>query len=165
MQKTTYYTLAICALLFASSCGNSNSAAKQETTTPAPVQEIKPMAEEQFKGDYCFLKAENKDTTTVRVRFLSNDDIRGEMIWQPWQKDGAVGSLTGKLNANREMELKYSYTIEGSRQTETKIMKIEGDKLSIKQGELIDPKNNGNLVFKDVSKAVYKTVLTKVSCK
>ena len=170
MQKTTYYTLAICALLFASSCGNSNnsSTAKQETTpapTPAPAQETKPMAEEQFKGDYCFLKAENKDTTTVRVRFLSNDDIRGEMIWQPWQKDGAVGSLTGKLNANREMELKYSYTIEGSRQTETKIMKIEGDKLSIKQGELIDPKNNGNLIFKDASKAVYKTVLTKVSCK
>ena len=169
MQKTTYYTLTICALLFASSCGNSsnNTAAKQETTTvttPVPTQEVKPMAEEQFKGDYCFLKAENKDTTTVRVRFLSNDDIRGEMIWQPWQKDGAVGSLTGKLNANREMELKYSYTIEGSRQTETKIMKIEGDKLSIKQGELIDPKNNGNLVFKDAAKAVYKTVLTKVNC-
>ena len=168
MQKATYYTLAIFVILFTLSCGNSsnnNSAAKQETTTPAPVQEPKPMAEEQFKGDYCFLKAENKDTTTVSVRFLSNDDIRGEMIWQPWQKDGAVGSLTGKLNANREMELIYSYTIEGSRQSETKIMKIEGDKLSIKQGELIDPKKNGNLVFKDASKAVYKTVLTKISCK
>ena len=62
------------------------------------------------------------------------------------------------------MELVYDYTIEGSRQTETKIMKIEGDKLLIKQGELIDPKNDGHLVFKDVSKAVYKTVLTKTKC-
>ena len=55
--------------------------------------------------------------------------------------------------------------IEGSRQSETKIMKIEGGKLSIKQGELINPKNNGNTVFKDASKAVYKTVLMKTNCK
>ena len=162
MQKLTYYTLAICALFFALSCGNNNTP-KQETT--ATTQETTPKVTEQFMGVYCFFKAENRDTTIVSVNFLSDDDIRGEMIWKPWQKDGAVGSLTGKLNANREMELKYSYTIEGSRQTETKIMKIEGDKLSIKQGELIDPKNNGNLIFKDASKAVYKTVLTKVSCK
>ena len=110
------------------------------------------------------MKAENKDSTTVRVRFLSNDDIRGEMIWSPWQKDGAVGTLTGKLNANNEMELLYNYTIEGSRQSETKVMKIEGDKLLIKQGELIDPKFDGNMIFKDVSKATYKTVLSKINC-
>ena len=176
MKKTTYFSLTICAMLFAVSCNKNSdkSAEKQEVATTAPdtsiaedtrvTEETKPAIDEKFKGDYCFLKAENKDTMTVRVRFLSDDDIRGEMIWQPWQKDGAVGSLTGKLNANREMELKYDYTIEGNRQSETKIMKIEGDKLLVKQGELIDPKNNGNMVFKDASKATYKTVLAKVNC-
>ena len=162
MQKATYYTLAMCAIFFALSCSNNN-ATKQETTNA--TQETMPKAEDKFMGVYCFLKAENRDTTIVRVNFLSDDDIRGEMIWQPWQKDGATGDLKGRLNANKEMELVYNYTIEGSQQSETKIMKIEGDKLSIKQGELIDPKKNGNLVFKDASKAVYKTVLTKISCK
>ena len=86
------------------------------------------------------------------------------MIWQPWQKDGAKGLLKGKLNKNNELELIYDYTIEGSQQTETKIMKIEGDKLFIKQGELIDPKNDGHLIFKDATKAEYKTILTKTKC-
>ena len=164
MQKSIYYSILICAALLAFSCNNNSdkSAQKQQTTTEA--QETKPVVEAEFIGVYCFLKAENKDTTIVRVNFLADHDIRGEMIWRPWQKDGATGFLKGRLNANKEMELVYDYTIEGSRQTETKIMKIEGNKLSIKQGELIDPKNDGNLVFKDVSKAVYKTVLAKINC-
>ena len=162
MQKVIYYSITICAVFIASSCNNAGNNTKQAPATA--VQETKAKVEEPFIGVYCFLKAENKDSTIVRVNFLSDTDIRGEMIWNPWQKDGATGLLKGKLNANKEMELVYDYTIEGSRQTETKIMKIEGDKLLIKQGELIDPKNNGNLVFKDVSKAVYKTVLTKTTC-
>ena len=61
---------------------------------------------------------------------------RGEMSWQPWQKDGAVGNLTGKMNSRHEMELLYDYTIEGQRQTETKVMKIEKGKLFKKRGVL-----------------------------
>ena len=161
MQKLVYYSAAISSMLLATSCSNNKTTTeKQETTTL--LQEAK--AEEQFIGVYCFLKAENRDTTIVRLNFLADNDIRGEMIWQPWQKDGATGYLKGSLNANREMELKYDYTIEGNRQTETKIMKIEGDKLQIKQGELIDPKSDGNLVFKDASKAIYKETLTKSKC-
>lgn len=39
-----------------------------------------------LEGDYCFLKVESKDSTIVKLRILSDDDIRGEMIWLPWQK-------------------------------------------------------------------------------
>lgn len=161
MKILTKIILASFLVLIASSCKkNEDKKIEKEVV----VKTIKPNSPESFKGDYCFLKAENKDTTKVSVRFLSNDDIRGEMIWKPWQKDGAVGTLTGKLNANNEMELVYNYMIEGNRQTETKIMKIEGNKLLIKQGELVDPKNNGNLIFKDVSKATFKTILDKIDC-
>ena len=162
MKKLNNLFLAIILCAITNSC-NKKSDYKTEATAK-PVEKKQEVPAPIFKGDYCFLKAENKDSTTVRVRFLSNDDIRGEMIWSPWQKDGAVGTLTGKLNANNEMELLYNYTIEGNRQSETKVMKIDGDKLLIKQGELIDPKFDGNLVFKDVSKATYKTVLSKVNC-
>lgn len=53
------------------------------------------------EGDYCFKKVENKDVTDIKFRVLSDDDIRGEMIWQPYEKDGAVGTLTGKLSTLR----------------------------------------------------------------
>ena len=119
---------------------------------------------EPLSGDYCFLKVENKDSTIVKLRVLSEDDIRGEMVWHPWEKDGAVGSLTGKMNDKGEMELLYDYMIEGMRQTETKIMKIENGKLMIKIGELKDPKNNGQLTYKDAGKAKYIETLNPVNC-
>ena len=86
------------------------------------------------------------------------------MAWQPYQKDGAVGTLTGAKNANGEFELLYDYMIEGSKQTETKVMKIENGQLLIKTGELEDPKNDGNLRYKDVSKATYTETLPTVAC-
>ncbi len=162
MKQLIYSSITICALFLAFSCSNNSSNTKQESTTA--TQDVKPKVDEPFMGVYCFLKAENRDTTIVRVNFLSDTDVRGEMIWNPYQKDGATGFLKGKLNANKELEMVYDYTIEGNRQTEAKIMKIEGDKLLIKQGEMLDPKNDGNLVFKDASKAEYKTVLMKTKC-
>lgn len=116
------------------------------------------------EGDYCFLKVDDKDSTIVKLRILSADDIRGEMVWQPWQKEGAVGILTGKMNSNHEMELLYDYTIEGNRQTETKIMKIENGILMIKVGELTDPRNDGNLYYKDILKAEFKEILNPTKC-
>ena len=164
MTKLIYALTTVCALLFTTAC--SNKSAKEKSTEETKQAEVAKQAiSEKFMGVYCFARAENKDSTFVSINFLSDDDVRGEMIWQPWQKDGARGFLKGKLNAANEMELVYDYMIEGNRQTETKIMKIEGDNLSIKVGELMDPKNDGNLVFKDASKATYKTVLTKATCK
>ncbi len=163
MQKSIFTIAAICFTLFILSCNNENSGNTAKTET-AQTTETKPVTEAPLNGDYCFINAENKDTTTVRIRILSDDDIRGEMIRNPWQKDRAVGTLTGKLISKNEMDLKYEYMIEGNNQTETMLMKIDGDKLHIKRGELIDPKNDGNLVFKDASKAEYKDVLNKTSC-
>ena len=173
MKKEFLKIGTICLALIVFSCkkeAEAPAAAATTETEAAPVTEVAGSAstdmagEKLAKGDYCFLKAENKDTTSVRFRVLSEDDIRGEMIWSPWQKDGAVGKLTGKLNAENELELVYDYTIEGSRQTETKIMKVAKDKLYIKRGELVDPKNDGNMVFKDAKTATYKDILDKTSC-
>jgi hypothetical protein len=72
--------------------------------------------------------------------------------------------LQGFKNAAGELDLIYDYMIEGSQQTETKIMKIEDGKLLIKIGELLDPKYDGNLVYKDVSQATFSEVLEATSC-
>lgn len=134
---------------------------------PAVATENRPpekLSMQRLEGEYCFLKAENKDTTSVHLT-VSGNDIKGEMIWQPWEKDGAKGTLSGKRISDHEMELLYNYTIEGSKQTEAKIMKIDHGKLYVKTGELTDPKNNGHLVYKDASKAVYSEILDEIPCR
>lgn len=152
-------------VLIMSSCQQDKKAGQQTAITKDTVNiRTEKVSVSALKGDYCFMKAENKDTTSVHLT-VSGDQVKGEMTWQPWEKDGAAGTLSGKLISDNEMEVLYDYTIEGSKQTETKIMKIDQDKLYLKVGELTDPKNNGNLVYKDPSKAVYSEVLNSVSCK
>lgn len=109
-------------------------------------------------GEYCFRKVENKDVTDVTLS-INGNTVTGKMDWVPFEKDSARGTLSGSLMQNGEMNLIYNYMIEGSNQTETKIMKIENGKLYIKHGELVDPKYNGNLSYKDVSKAVYNEII------
>lgn len=162
MRKTRTSILALVASLIIYACGSTEQ--KETSTEQVTADTLSTATTTEISGDYCFLKAENKDSTTVRIRVLSSDDIRGEMIWNPYEKDGAVGTLTGKMNANNEMELMYSYTIEGNQQSEAKVMKIENNQLLIKAGELIDPKNNGNLILKDASKASYAEVLKATNC-
>ncbi len=110
----------------------------------------------------CFELKEGKDLTTVKL-IMKGDEIRGEMNWAPWEKDGAVGTLKGKKVGN-EIVADYDYVIEGSNQSEEKIFKIEGDKLLIKEGELIEGKD-GKLIMKDPAKATFKETLVKVNCK
>ena len=173
MKKGLSKISAICCFLFLISCNNESKKEKNATSTTdsiPPTNVVTTAVSKDtttiLKGDYCFLKAENRDTTTIKIRILSDDDIRGEMIWNPWQKDGAVGTLTGKMISKNEMKLIYDYTIEGNRQSEEKVFKIESEKLFIKKGELTDTKKDGHLVFKDISKTAYKDgeVLNKTSC-
>ena len=115
-------------------------------------------------GTYCFSRLLNRDVTDVQLTTVG-DVITGNMNWLPYEKDSAKGTLKGTKNTAGEFDLMYDYMIEGSQQTETKIMKIEGDKLLIKVGELLDQKDDGSLVYKDVSQAKYSEILEKVACK
>ncbi len=115
-------------------------------------------------GSYCFSKLFNQDITDVQLTLLGSA-VTGKMDWIPYEKDSARGTLQGFKNAAGELDLIYDYMIEGSQQTETKIMKIQDGKLLVKVGELLDPKNDGNLVYKDVSQAKYSEVLKTTSCK
>lgn len=115
-------------------------------------------------GSYCFSKLFNQDVTDVQLTILGSA-VTGKMDWIPYQKDSARGTLQGAINDAGELDLMYDYMIEGSQQTETKVMKIDDGKLLLKVGELLDPNNNGNLVYKDVSQAKFSEVLAPVECK
>ena len=151
MKKITINLLTVIAVL--SSCQN----AKQEkaTTETPSISEL--------EGKKCFMSAVNKDTTRVSIQ-IDGDKIMGDMDWIPYQKDKRVGTLMGSKNANGELELIYNFMQEGMSQTETKIMKIENNVLLIKHGDLEDPKNDGNMRYKDVSKATFTEKIPKADC-
>jgi hypothetical protein len=115
-------------------------------------------------GSYCFSQLYNQDITDIQLTILGSA-VSGFMNWIPHQKDGARGTLQGFKNASGELDLLYDYVIEGSQQTETKLMKIKEGKLLVKRGELQDLKYDGNLTYKDVSQAKYLDVLQPVNCK
>ncbi len=154
--------IVICMSVVGFAACNNQPAATAEANKPAEA--AKPADAAKADSKMCFMKAEKKDTTTVSLT-IDGDEVTGEMVWNPYQKDGATGKLSGKKNAVGELELVYDYMIEGSNQSETKVMKIENDELLIKKGELVDAKNDGHMTFKDVTKAKFSEKLSKTACK
>ena len=146
-MKKMYFAIA-CAAFFAVSCDNSKSADKQADSAD---------------GNYCFLKAENKDTTTVSLT-IKGSEVTGKMACLPYEKDAAVGTLKGTKDGEL-LKVVYNYTIEGNEQSEEKQFKLQGDKLLEGVGELLDPKDDGHSTIKDASKLKFDEVLKKITCK
>ena len=111
-------------------------------------------------GKQCFLAAKNRDTTRVSLT-IEGDKVTGEMIWNPYQKDGAKGTLTGTKTGNT-ITADYNYMIEGNQQQEEKLFVLEGNKLLEKGGPLTD--KAGKMVLTNPAKATTRTTLTKVVC-
>ncbi|WP_394994217.1 hypothetical protein [Emticicia sp.] len=148
-------------LLVLSAC-QSNKTETADSKTMSSVDTVatatKPVIMEQT---LCFEQKLNKDITTVKL-IINGDAVSGEMNWTPWEKDGASGTLKGKKIGD-EIIADYDYMIEGSNQSEEKIFKLEGDKLLVKVGELMDGKD-GKLIMKDPAKARFSETLIKVKC-
>lgn len=139
-----------------------NETEMTDTTSVMSADTVATATKPSTDETLCFELKEGKDITTVKL-IMKGDEIMGEMNWTPWEKDGAVGTLKGK-KVGDEIVADYDYVIEGSNQSEEKIFKIDGDKLLIKEGELIEGKD-GKLIMKDATKAIFKETLVKVSCK
>ncbi len=156
-----YIYLAILCSLLLTACGKTDA---PEANIYAPSGVPAMMSNNIKDGTYCFSKLFNQDVTDVELTLLGSAVI-GKMDWIPYQKDSARGTLQGFKNTAGELDLIYDYMIEGSQQTETKIMKMKEGKLLVKVGELLDPKNDGNLIYKDVSQAKFSEMLEPVKCK
>lgn len=161
-----FYVFLACFLLL-SACNKQPAVQNTGEFTPSQatenLTESKPV-NKLADGTFCFKKSLNQDVTNVRL-IISGGHVDGFMNWIPYQKDSARGTLKGTQNQTGEFDLMYDYMIEGKQQSETKIMKIENERLWYKRGELIDPKNAGQLVYKDVSQAKYEDNLEKADCK
>lgn len=109
-----------------------------------------------------FAKDDAHEKTYIALT-IDGDQVAGTQVWQPKEKDGARGTLDGIVNGD-VIQVLYSYTIEGSDQSEEEVLKIDGDKLFIGEGELVaDPKDDSRMNLKEPNKVAFKTVLKKVS--
>lgn len=111
-----------------------------------------------------FFAQENAKEYTRIALTIDGDQVTGTQNWLPKQPDGhgAHGTISGKVT-DGIIRVLYEYTIEGSEQSEEEVLKLDGDKLYIGEGQLLaDPKNDAHLKLEDPSKVVFKKGLTKI---
>jgi hypothetical protein len=131
-------------------------------TEKAPEAPKAPEVTAVKTGKSCYLRTENTvDSTFVNLDIKADGTVTGTYDWYPYEKDGAYGTLTGKLAGNEIIAL-YDYTIEGSEQKEEKKFRINNTNLEEFNGELINKK--GILVLKDATKGTYDQSFSPVDC-
>ena len=113
-------------------------------------------------GTTCYLFTEGQDSTYLTLT-VEGTKVTGYMAWEPWEKDGARGDLSGTLDGNK-VTADWDYVIEGSEQAEEKIFVIEADAVGEMNGELTEGPG-GKLVLKDPANAKIGTYFGKVECK
>ncbi len=121
-----------------------------ETAPPAP------------SGDdaMCFAMKMNQDITASSMT-IDGDSVTGFFAWEPFERDGARGSLNGSKSGDI-ITVNFHYMIEGSIQQEEMMFKLENGKLLRAVGELED--QNGVLVIKDKAAAQYTEVFEPADC-
>jgi hypothetical protein len=112
-----------------------------------------------------FFAQENAQEYTRISLTIEGDQVTGTQNWLPKQPDGhgAHGVISGKIAEGGIMRVLFEYTIESSEQAEEEVLKLDGDKLFIGEGQLkVDPKNESRLNLEAPSKVVFKKALTKI---
>lgn len=159
INKPNMKKISLIALLALAACQSNKTETTDSTTVVADT--VAAATAQPASEALCFELKDGQDVTAVKL-VINGDEVSGEMQWLPWEKDGAIGTLKGKV-VDGEIVADYNYEIEGSSQSEEKIFKLDGDKLLIKDGELVEGKD-GKLIMKDPAKAQFKETLLKVKC-
>ena len=160
-MKNLFMAVFAATLLF-SACKNTPTEQKVVSAPAAPTAPVVPAAPAQpvaFEGT-CYALYVQKDVTAVQI-IMDGDKVSGYMEWAPNEKDGGRGFIVGTKSGNI-ITADWTYMIEGSKNTEQIMLKLDGDKLSKAAGELVDKK--GKLVLKNPAKVKYTEMFNKVPC-
>jgi hypothetical protein len=115
----------------------------------------------QVQAETLFFANESGEASTrIALSIEDGHKVYGTKVWQPKEGHGANGSFDGIVNGD-VMQVLYSYTIEGSEQSEEMVLKLEGNKLFIGDGELVDA-GDGRMNLKAPNEVEFKTALKKL---
>jgi hypothetical protein len=153
---------AVCAAtLMFTACNTAPADKKAETTAAAPTAAAPAApAAAAPTATTCYAYYLKKDVSAVQIT-TDGDKVSGYMDWSPFEKDGGHGFLIGTKSGNM-ITADWTVMIEGSKNIEQVVFKIDGDKLLRAEGELVE--KGDKLVLKDVAKAKYTDVYNKVDC-
>ncbi len=156
MKQSIFMALSLNMALFSCDTKKPETAASTVPPPPPPVVVV------EVKVDtLCFEYIFNKmDINTVQL-VMKGDNVTGEMHWHPYEKDGAHGTLKG-VKKGDVITADYAYMMEGSNQMEEVVFKLESNKLSKLEGELVE--KGEKMVLKDPTKAKSSEVYKKVDC-
>ena len=157
-MKNLIVALSVCTLIF--SCKKTTDT-ENVASTIATDSIANQTVEQLIAATNCYLWAVNNDSTLVSITIDKQNNVSGKMHWNPYQKDGAIGTLSGK-KSNDTIIATYDYMIEGNKQSEEKIFIQRLDKLEELSGPLED--KFGKMVIKDLKKAKINNTLLKVDC-
>lgn len=108
-----------------------------------------------------FAKETKTDSTRIALSIENGEKVSGTRVNQPKEEvHGARGYLDGIVNGD-VIQVLWSYEIEGSEQSEEMVLRLEGDKLLIGEGELVEG-GNGRMNLKEPNKVAFTTSLKKV---
>lgn len=160
MQYSVSSFFAYISLMLFIACGTGDGKGDKVSQDSTAVQE-------SWTEELCFLRvtgSESQDTPVDSMYVYLNidrDTVTGTYSWLPAEKDKMLGTLEGTI-AGREIKAILNYTAEGTSAREQKIMKIDGDTLYIKTGELVE--KDGVWVLKNEPSSDYTITLTKIPC-
>lgn len=108
----------------------------------------------------CFRHTLQRDTTEVMLT-MAAAEVTGTMHWNPWQKDGAKGTLRGTKNGDT-LRLLFDYMIEGMNQKEEKVFVYTRNTLYELQAPLTE--KNGVLMAEPGAAFTVATTFIETPC-
>ena len=109
-----------------------------------------------------FFARETASNSTRIALTIEGDQVYGSQTWQPKEEaHGASGSLSGIITVGGIIQVVYEFTIEGSTQSEEQVLKLDGNKLYVGEGELVEGKD-GRLNLKEPNKVTFTKALDQV---
>lgn len=95
-----------------------------------------------------YFKLDSKEEDITVALWVDSGSVGGSEYSGVPEKDSAYGSIMGNVRDDGLLHVTFNYMIEGSRQSEEQLIKIDGNKLIIGEGEL-EEHGPGQLVLKD----------------
>lgn len=151
-MKHSRYILLLSTVVLLTACGGGKT---EQSASKAPA------AGQTGAQTSCYSLREGKDLTAIQLKQDGNA-ISGYYAWEPYEKDGAHGTLNGSLN-NGVIKADHTYMIEGSIQTEEVYFKLDGNTLFQGSGELTEDAK-GKLVVKDPASLQFTEGFAKTDC-
>ena len=95
-----------------------------------------------------YFKLDSKEEDITVALWVDSGSVGGSEYSGVPEKDSAYGSIMGNVREDGLLHVTFNYMIEGSRQSEEQLLKIDGNKLIVGEGEL-EEHGPGQLVLKD----------------